>query len=323
MYTNTTNLPLSIAVFLATDTYDHNDDPNTISATTLLKPLRQLILASRIPKENRHVDIVGLINNRMGSAIHAGLEHAWLTNHKQAMLSLGYPKKFVEMTEINPTNPDPNKVAIYVETRHERKLGKWTISGKSDLIIDGGLEDLKTTSTFSATKGNNDEDYILQGSIYRWLKPDIITKEDIKIQWLFTDWSKQRALSDPTYPQSRILTKSFPLKSLAETEVFIKRKLDAIDKYWDAPEEEIPECTDDELWRSSPVYKYYKNPDKSSRATKNFDTESEARMRWHEDGRVGTVKHVPGQVKACKFCPAFDACSQKDTLIASGELELT
>ena len=40
--TNNTNLPLSIAVWLACDDYDYNNDPYTISATTLLKPLKQI-----------------------------------------------------------------------------------------------------------------------------------------------------------------------------------------------------------------------------------------------------------------------------------------
>jgi hypothetical protein len=41
-----------------------------------------------------------------------------------------------------------------------------------------------------------------------------------------------------------------------------------------------------------------------------------------EDGNVGLVKEVPGQVTACKYCPAFSICSQKDALIAAGDLIL-
>ena len=48
-YINTEDTPLSVAVFLATDHYDY--DPNTISATRLLKPIRQTILSGRVPKE--------------------------------------------------------------------------------------------------------------------------------------------------------------------------------------------------------------------------------------------------------------------------------
>jgi len=43
-YANVSDVPLALAVFLATDSYDYNPDPNTVSATTLLKPIRQIVL---------------------------------------------------------------------------------------------------------------------------------------------------------------------------------------------------------------------------------------------------------------------------------------
>jgi len=76
------------------------------------------------------------------------------------------------------------------------------------------------------------------------------------------------------------------------------------------------------LWRSEPEFKYYKNPEKMSRSTKNFDSMKEARMRFIEDGSVGIIVERPGQVTACKYCSAFAICKQKDALIASGDLIL-
>ena len=43
-------------------------------------------------------------------------------------------------------------------------------------------------------------------------------------------------------------------------------------------------------------------------------------MRLNADGNVGVVLTVPGEAKACKYCKAFSLCSQKDALIASGDL---
>ena len=108
--------------------------------------------------------------------------------------------------------------------------------------------------------------------------------------------------------------------SLNETGAFIERKLRLIEQYWDAHEQDIPLCDDEELWRSEPVFKYYKNPTKVLRSTMNFDSVHDARLRLIEDGSVGLIKEVPGQVTACKYCPAFAACSQKDALIAQGDL---
>ena len=199
-------------------------------------------------------------------------------------------------------------------------MGKYTVSGKFDFIGDGRVEDFKSTSVYTAMRGSNDDKYILQGSIYRWLNPKLVTKDEMAIQFIFTDWSKAKAMQDPKYPQQRIQQKLLPLKSIQETDAFIQRKLSQIDQHWDAPEETIPLCSDEDLWRSEPVFKYYKNPQKTARATKNFDTRQDAYLKLAEDGNVGIVKEVPGQVTACKYCSAFSICSQKDTLIAQGDL---
>ena len=101
----------------------------------------------------------------------------------------------------------------------------------------------------------------------------------------------------------------------------MENKLSLIDRYWKSPEPEIPECSDLDLWRSEPVFKYYKNPDKTSRSTKNYDTAAEANTRRAVEG-VGIVIERPGQVMACKYCPALMLCGQKDRLIEMGELIL-
>ena len=129
-------------------------------------------------------------------------------------------------------------------------------------------------------------------------------------------------MTDPKYPQQRIQQKILPLKSFLETDAFVKRKLAQIEQLWDVPEEALPLCSDEDLWRSEPVYKYYKNPTNTKRSTKNFDNLQEAYIRRAEDGNVGKVVEVPGQVTACKYCNAFSLCSQKDALIASGDLQL-
>ncbi len=84
----------------------------------------------------------------------------------------------------------------------------------------------------------------------------------------------------------------------------------------------MPPCSDDDLWRKDPVFKYYKNPNSTARSTKNFDTFAEAHARLAEDGFVGKVVEVKGEVVACKYCNAFAVCKQKDTYIADGSLKL-
>ena len=323
-YANTSSVPLSLAVFLASDFYDHDQDENTISATALIKPLRQIVLSARVPEDMTPVDLVNLVPSRMGSAIHDAIERSWKDNYSNALASLGYPKRVIEKIRINPKPEEltDGVIPIYMEQRAKKTVGKFTVTGKYDFIGDGRVEDFKSTSTYTATNNTNDEKYIWQGSIYRWLNPQIITKDEMAIQFIFTDWSKAKAMQDPKYPQQRIQQRLLPLKSIQETDAFIKRKLGQIEQYWGATEEQLPLCTDADLWRSEPVFKYYKNPKKRARSTKNFDNPYDAQLRYIEDDSVGIVVEQPGQVTACKYCSAFAVCSQKDALIASGDLAL-
>lgn len=323
-YANVSDVPLALAVFLASDFYDHDNDPNTVSATTLLKPLRQIILPSRIPPGEGLVDLGAMMNSRMGTAIHDGIEKAWMSNYQVAMQALGLPQKVIDRIRINPKPEDltDDIIPIYMEQRLKRQLGKWTISGKFDFVGEGKVQDFKSTGTYTYKKQTGADKYPQQGSIYRWLDPKKITQDRMEIHYIFTDWKAGLSKTDPSYPPKRFHTQSFELMSLQETEGFIRRKLALIEQYWDAPEEEIPLCDDTELWRSEPQFKYYKNPDKTVRSTKNFDTMQDAMLRLSEDGNVGIVKEVPGQVTACKYCPSFAVCTQKDQLVAAGDLIL-
>lgn len=321
-YLNGSGIPLSVAVFLATDNYDH--DPDTISATALLKPIRQIILAARVPAEDALVDIAGLADSRDGSAYHDGIENAWLTNYKQAMADLGYPQRVIDMVRVNPKPEDVTEdiIPVYLEQRLYRKFMGYTISGKFDFVAEGRVEDFKKTGTFTWIKGTKDEDYSLQGSIYRWLDPKLITDDHIQINFFFKDWMPGQAQSNPKYPPAKLTSKLIPLKSLNETEAFIRQKLTQYETYKDAPESELPYCSDEDLWRSPPKFKYYRNPANTGRSTKNFDTRQEAHARLAEDNFVGKVVEVPGEVKFCGRCPGFLVCTQKDAYLADGSLKL-
>ena len=332
-FINGQSVPLSVAVFLATDDYDYDDDPHTISTTALIKPLRQIILGARVPQTEVVEDISQRIASSFGTAIHNAIEGAWLNNYDTAMAHLGYPPQLIKKIVINPDpdNVPEGMIPIYLEQRYSRVIQGYKISGKIDFVGEGRLEDFKTTSTMAWTERNKDEDYILQGSIYRWIMPKIITQDRMAIQFTFTDWSGLQARIQENYPPTRMQERTFELLSLRDTENYITRKLGLINQYWDAPESEIPYCTDKELWRSDPQYKYYKNPAKTSRSTKNFEPKDFASLdaaknaayaRKSQDGNVGIVKEIPGQVRACKYCPAFPVCSQKDDLIANGSLIL-
>lgn len=319
-YTNHAKIPLPLAVFLASDYYDGKES-NVITATTLLKPIRQIILSSRINPEESPTDISSLISSRLGTAIHDSIEKAWTQNYVEALKGLGYKDSLINRIAVNPSKEEltEDTIPVYLEQRAYKPVGKYTLSGKFDFVAEGMVQDFKSTSVYTYINQSNADKYILQGSIYRWLNPELITQDTMTIHYIFTDWSAVSAKQSKDYPQSRLISQRYTLKSLTDTDRYIKDKISLIEKYIDTKEEDLPLCTDEDLWRKPTQYKYYKNPT-SSRSTKNFDNKAEAYLRLHQEGNVGIVREVKGQVSACKYCSAFALCKQKDRLIENGDL---
>ena len=325
-YASTSSVPLALAVFLATDNYDHNPDPNTISVTTLLKPTRQIVLASRLPPDNAPLDLVAQMSNRLGSAMHDGIERSWKNNYMNAMLALGYPQRVINLVRINPTSQDlidnPDIIPVYMEQRMSKKVGKWTVTGKFDFIGEGRVTDFKSASVWSYMNQVNADKQTKQGSLYRWLDPEKITQDQMDIIHIFMDWRRAQVAADPKYPPQHFHTQVLDLMPYAETQRFVVDKLADIDRQMQLPESQITDCDEESLWRSAPKHKYYKNGFAGAKkSTKNFDTAVDAFNYMHnENGGKGEVITTPGQVKACNYCSAYPICSQKDRLIASGHL---
>lgn len=321
--TNNSNVPLALAVWLVHDEYDYINEPNYISVTRLMKPLRHLILPSRVPDSVKvPVDVEDLTASAMGKTLHDGVEKAWVKGYKKNLAKLGYPEEAIARVLINPEPEDlkPDSVPVYLEQRAMRKITvkgvEYTIGGKFDMVAEGIVHDNKSTTAYTWLYGTKDDDYKLQGSLYRWLNPDKITEDFIRICFIFTDWQKAQAKQNPNYPQKRLLYKDIPLMSLEETEAWIVDKLTKLSVFKDQPEEKLPECTPEELWLSDPLYKYYSDPTKTSgRSTKNFDSAKEAQAFMIERAGKGVLITVPGTAKRCGYCDAFPICSQKDKYV--------
>jgi hypothetical protein len=319
---NVTNIPLPLAVWLAGDGYDFKRGTRkAISATSLLKGVRKILLEERLREEDKlEVDISQLIASRLGHTIHDGIEKAWTQDYANAMKALGYPETMIERIRINPEPYELRArndiIPVYLEQRTEKDFMGYAITGKFDMVLDGVLHDFKSTSTFAAVHGSKDEDYRLQGSIYRWLNQDKVTADHMVINFIFTDWSKAEARRRPDYPQQRVMPHPLPLYSIPEIENWMRNKIRALEAAADLPEDQIPHCTEEELWRSDPVFKYFSDPakalDPNARSTKNSPTMLEAQQYMASKGGKGVIVEVPGKVKACNYCSAFPICGQKD-----------
>ena len=315
MITNNFDIPLPLVTWLLHDSYDHVANEKYISATQLLRPTKEIVLSHRVKDTIFNVDVSQYIPSAMGTALHDSIEKAWFETKDFSVLEkLGISPEITKKIVVNPEKVNEGDIPIYIEQRAIRELDGWQIGGKFDFIWNGQLYDFKSTSAYTWVFGKMNDKYCKQGSIYRWLNPDKITSEYIKICFIFTDWNNQLALANKDYPQCKICYKDIPLMSLEETEGFIKNKLYEIENYFDKPEEDIPRCSDDDLWRRDAKYKYY-SKETATRATKVFDTPGEARAYCALQGK-GFVKEVKGEVKRCPMCPAFTVCKQRGEYFA-------
>jgi hypothetical protein len=320
--TNTTDISLALAVWLLHDEYDYINEPNYISATGLMKPIRHIILPSRVTEVGKLPDVGDFTARALGHSMHDSIEKSWKNgNHVKALRKLGYPADVIERVKINPTDDEVRGsnsiIPIYLEQRAFREFEGYKIGGKYDMVTDGIVQDTKSTSAYTWVYGGRDDDYRLQGSLYRWIDASQsmpkITEDFMRVNFIFTDWQKGLARSNPKYPQKRIEYKEIALLSLKETGDWVRNKLSQIKRYQSAPENQIPECTDEELWLSDPKFKYYADASKTSgKSTKNFDDMNSARIHQAEKGGKGVILTVVGEPKRCSYCDAFSSCTQKD-----------
>lgn len=318
-YTNQHNIPLGLALWLVNDEYDYQEIPNYLSATTLLKPTRQLLLAKEITEDSSEpVDISAFIASRVGTAIHDSIEKAWVSGDVKGRLqSLGIPPEAADKVVVNPPKGTDltDIVPVFLEQRGFKKVGNYTIGGKFDLCIDGALHDVKTTSVYSYLSGSKDEDYMLQGSIYRWLFPELIVQDYIRILFIFTDWQACMVGTNPNYPKTRTTYVDIPLMSIADTHKWITNKIKEIDSYKDKDISEYPLCSPEDLWLTEPVFKYYSDKNKTSgRATKNFTELAEARAyaALKDPTNKGCIISFEATPKRCSYCNVATVCTQKD-----------
>lgn len=307
-----------MAVFLADDRYDHDPRENVISVTTLMKSIRQIVLASRLKTGESLSDVSGLLASRLGTAIHESIEKAWVHNYASALGALGYPQGMIKRVNVNPET-EQEGINLYLELRSEKPVGRWIVSGSTDVIMDGTVRDIKSTKVWSYTSGSNKLKYTLQLSLYRWLNQDKVVDDTGYIEYLFMDWQKLKSTYEEGYPPFAVLAEAHPLTSIASTEAYVERKLADIEHNYLKPEGELPLCTDEDLWIRSSEFKYYSKPE-AVRATKNFQQDKAGAYTHLHDKGKGEVREIKGKAMACNYCNVRNICSQYTSLVAIGRI---
>ena len=282
-YTNKHNLDEWLCRYLAEDDYDYDPDPMTVSATTLMGPARAWAL-KRMHPDDLVIDYADLIRAKNGTAIHAAIEAS----------------KVIE------------SIGGLQEKRFYGELDGFRVSGKMDMILDGVINDFKTTSVWKVVKAEYD-DYIKQLSIYRWLlhKNEIETAEYGFIHFFFTDWKRADALKNNDYPAIPYHKLRLELWTPEQTETYISERLGEFAFALGS----LPECTVEELWKDPDKWAVFKKPGQA-RAWRVLDSEAEAQKMADDLG--GVVELRSSKAKRCGYCTARFVCSQYETMLKAG-----
>lgn len=320
LITNNLGIDNIIATWLASNSYSGRKPGKVISATTLLRSTQQQVLGYKCQNNDNiieQVDISTLLKSSIGTALHKSIQDTWENKalRENGLLNLGIPVNQIQKIQVNPANPKPNDYNLYFEKRVEKEFRGWTITGQFDLVVNGDLHDFKSTSTYTYVNKTKEKDYILQGSIYRWLNPELITGDFITIHYIFTDWNKNYTLSNPDYPKHPFVSIKLPLMSIQEIETYMSNKIMGIDRYLESGED-LPEC-DNKTLMIDEVWQYFSSA-ASQRASKNFDSQIEANAYLLSKGGKGLVKKKQSEPKGCAYCSCRSVCKQYAKFVTMG-----
>lgn len=321
LVTNDLDIDLIMATWLACNTYSGKKPGKSISATTLLKSTQQQVLGYRCgnsPDYTEVVDISTLLKSAMGTALHKSIQDTWENDSLRVngLTNLGIPESKINKIKINPEEPKEEDYNLFFEKRVDKEFMGWNITGQFDLVVDGDVHDFKSTSTYTYINKTKEQDYILQGSIYRWLNPELIKGDFITIHYIFTDWNKNYTLSNPDYPKHPFVSIRLPLKSLEEIEEYMRIKLKHMDMYLDNPEFDLPPC-DNKTLMIEDVWQYFSSS-ASQRASKNFTSAIDANAYLASKGGKGIIKKKELEPKGCSYCNCRSVCKQYQSYIDRG-----
>ena len=286
--TNKTNLP---APFVRMAQSDYEPTPKRYSATTLLKPVREILLKRRHDKALTQ-DCSEMIWLLFGQAVHQILEK--------------YGTGRNEFTE--------ERLSYTLENGY-------TVSGIIDFydMEKEEVVDYKTASVWKV-KFRDFTEWKRQGLIYAWLLwKNGLPVKTVKFYAILKDHNVREAKLKSDYPKLPIVEVKFNVTEgrLQAVDEFIRGKIDELIKYEDAPDDELPLCSPEDRWNEGDKYAVMKNGRKT--ALRVLDSKEEAEKYKAENGgdyielRRGTDK------KCIDYCLCCEKCAYWKSLPKEGE----
>lgn len=206
---------------------------------------------------------------------------------------------------------------------------KRILSGAMDHFKNGLVSDLKYTSVFvgkAAREGGPSSrvpEWEAQENIYAWLlRQHGFDVEAVEVCAIYRDWRPGENKQQEDYPRR---AETFPLKlwTVQEQEKYIRERLRLLITAEDTLDDDLPECTPEEMWERPTVYAVMKFGAK--RSTKNFEDQDDATLFAQQQSAKPngkkmekyTVEVRPGvRVRCADYCSVNKWCSQYQAYIA-------
>ena len=206
-----------------------------------------------------------------------------------------------------------------VERKLSASVSGWTISGQPDLLTpDGIIQDWKVTSVYSFLLEDKPE-WEAQLNCYAWLADchyEICgTITGLQVVGILRDWMKSKA-GEGDYPPVPFVLKDIPLWSKAARQRYVEERVAIHQSAVDAPDDKLPECTDEERWARPTTWAAKKKGNK--RAARVLASEAEA-VTWIAGASGFEIEERPGRNVRCEeYCAAFKFCNQGQRLVGVG-----
>lgn len=277
--TNKAGLPQAFVNFVSN--VRHNR-PGTLSATTLLKGDKEIVLYDRHFDELEQ-DAADLVWASFGTAFHAIME-----------------KQDSE---------------AFKEEAFKVEVEGWKVTGRVDFydMKNEILGDYKTASVWKVIY-KDFADWKAQGLTYAWLmKQHGLEVKRCEFCAFLKDHSKTEAKRKPDYPQQPVYKYAFDVTEadLEATEARIRAKIKSVTEAYKLGDDDIEPCTAEERWETATKYAVMKEGRKT--AVKLCDDRATAELYLSQTGGTTAglyVQERKGESKKCAdYCPCAEFCN--------------
>lgn len=275
--TNKFGLP---EAFVSAVSKDYEYKPKRYSVTTLLQPLRVTLLKRR-HDEDLEEDCADSTYRLLGTAVHRVLEDA-----KSGDMDFSEEKLVIDVGD------------------------GYALSGIFDVYQADEFRvcDYKTTSVTKIAR-NDTHDYWIQTLCYAYmLRKNGFECDKGRIIAIMRDWMQSKALYDKEYPQCPVEVIDFFFKDedFVYIENWINERFGLIKQLELLEDDELPECTDEEKFKSPDSFAVKKKGRKTAMRVLNS---MELAEQWMQENGGDFVEQRKGEPIRCqRYCNCNKFC---------------